>query len=59
VIFEGTETLDHHTYRRNGDHWQSFSPEDSSKEISDEIAAHLDLVEQAVATYKASGPVHS
>jgi hypothetical protein len=57
VVSEGTETLDHNTYRREGDQWQSYTPEGSLQKVSDEIAAHLDLVEQAAATYKSSGPV--
>jgi hypothetical protein len=54
---EGTETLDYNTYRREGDHWQSYAPEGTSERVSDEIAAHLDLVEQAAASRKSSGPV--
>jgi hypothetical protein len=57
IIFEGTETEDHNTYRRQGDHWQSYTPETGFQKVSDEIAAHLDLVKQAAAMYRASGQV--
>jgi hypothetical protein len=57
IIFEGTETEDHNTYRRQDNQWCSYTPDTGSQKIGDEIAAHLDLVEQAAATYKTQGPV--
>ena len=57
IIFEGIETLDQNTYRRKGDYWRSLSAEIESQEVSAETAAHLDLVEQAAAIYKASGQI--
>jgi hypothetical protein len=57
ITFDGTETLDHNTYRRIGNQWHSYTPEGGLQKVSDEIATHLDLVEQTAATYKSSGPV--
>jgi hypothetical protein len=57
IINNGIETEDHRVYRRQGDHWQSFTPETRVQKVSDELAAHLDLVGQAAATYKSSGQV--
>jgi|SRR5580704_1826620 hypothetical protein len=57
INLNGTETLDHNTYRRNGDRWESHTPEAGLQRVSDEIASHLDLVEQAATSYKSSGPV--
>jgi hypothetical protein len=57
VIKNGIETQDHNVYRRLGDQWQMRTPKVESQKASDEIAALLDLVEQAAATYKSSGQV--
>jgi hypothetical protein len=57
TIFNGIETEDHNVYRRKGDQWQSYTPESGLQKVSDELAAHLDLVEQAAAIYKNPGPV--
>jgi hypothetical protein len=57
VIFEGIETLDHNTYRRHDNLWYSFTPEVGSQKVAVEIAAHLDLVEQAATNFKSSGRV--
>src|SRR5580693_9424954 len=57
IICRGIETLDHNTYRQKGNQWQSYTPETGSQIVSDEIAAHLDLVEQTAASFKSSGPV--
>jgi hypothetical protein len=57
ISADGIETEDHNTYRRDGDKWQSYASEKESQEVSDDITAHLDLVEQAVANYKTSGRV--
>jgi len=57
TTFGGTETLDHNTYRRQGNQWQGYTPEGSLQKVSDEIAAHLDLVEQTAAAYKSTGRV--
>jgi hypothetical protein len=57
IIFEGTEPLDHNTYRQEGVHWHSSTAEKEPQEVSHKIAAHADLVEQAAASYKSCGPV--
>ena len=57
VIFEGIETLDHNTYRRQDSQWYSFTPEAGSQKVTDAIAAHLDLAEQAAAIHKTQGSV--
>jgi hypothetical protein len=57
VIFDVIETEDHNVYRRLGDHWQSYTPEAGSQKVSDEIAAHLGLVEQAAAYFKSNGRI--
>jgi hypothetical protein len=57
IIFEGNETEDHNTYRRQDNQWCSFTPEAGSQKVADEIAAHLDLAEQAAATNKSRGQV--
>jgi hypothetical protein len=57
IIFNGTEREDHNVYRRQGDQWQSYTPKAGLQKVSNELAAHLDLVEQAAATYKSSGQV--
>jgi|SRR5882762_8298391 len=57
IIHNGVETEDHDVYRRQGDQWQMQAPETRSQRVSDELAAHLDLVEQAAATYKSPGRV--
>jgi len=57
IINNGIETQDHNVYRRLGDQWQMRTPEVESQKVSDEVAAHLDLVEEAAATYKSSGQV--
>ena len=57
TIFEGTEALDHKTYRRQGDQWKSYTPEGRVEKVSDQIARHLALVEQAAANYKSLGRV--
>lgn len=57
ISVDETETEDHNTYRRDGDKWQSYTSEKESHEVSDDIAVHLDLVEQAAAHFKSSGQV--
>jgi hypothetical protein len=57
MTFDGTETLDFNTYRREESRWRSYTAEGVVEKVSDEIAAHLDLVEQAAANYKSSGQV--
>jgi hypothetical protein len=57
IINNGVETEDHSVYRRKGNQWQMQTPETSLRTVSDELAAHLDLVERAAAIYKSSGQV--
>jgi hypothetical protein len=57
IIFGGSETEDHNVYRRHGDQWHSYTPEAGLQKVSEEIAAHLDLVEQAAAIYKVTGQI--
>jgi hypothetical protein len=57
ITFKGTETLDHNAYRRIGNQWHCYATEAGLQKVSNETAAHLDLVEQAAAAYKSSGPV--
>jgi hypothetical protein len=57
ITFDGNEMLDHNTYRREGDHWQSYTPGRAPEKVSDELSAQLALVEQVAAYYKLSGPV--
>ena len=57
ITFPGIETIDPNSYRRQDDQWYSYTPEEVSQKVSDEIAAHLDLVEQAAAAHKSSGRV--
>ena len=57
VIFDVIETEDHNVYRRQGDQWRSYAPEAESQKVSDEIAVHLGLVEQAAAYFKSNGRI--
>lgn len=57
IIFGVIETEDHNVYRRLGDQWQSYTREAGSQKVSDEIAAHLGLVEQAAAYFKSNGRI--
>src|SRR5882762_11984004 len=57
IINNGVETEDHNVYRRQGNKWQMQTPETSLQTVSDELAAYLDLVDQAAAIYKSSGQV--
>jgi hypothetical protein len=57
IISDGTETEDHGVYRRQGDQWESNIPGAGLQTVTDKLSAHLDLVEQAAATYKSSGQV--
>jgi len=57
IINNGVEAEDHNAYRRQGNQWQMQTPEASLQTVSDELAAHLGLVEQAAAIYKSSGQV--
>ena len=57
IICDGTETEDHNVYRRQGDQWHSYTSEAGSQKVSDEIAMHLGLVEQAAAYFKSNGRI--
>jgi hypothetical protein len=57
VIFDVIETEDHNVCRRQGDQWKSYTPEAGSQKVSDEIAVHLGLVEQAAAYFKSNGRI--
>ena len=56
-INNGVKTEDHNVYRRQGNQWQMQTPEASLQTVSDKLSAHLDLVEQAATTHKATGQV--
>jgi hypothetical protein len=47
----GAETENHNAYRLIGDKWQSYTTEEESHEVSDEIAAHLALADQTAASF--------
>ncbi len=57
IINNGVKTEDHNVYRRQGNQWQMQTPEGGSERVSDGLATHLDLVDQAAAIYKSSGQV--
>lgn len=57
TIVAGIETLDQNEYRRQGDHWRSFTLATGFRKVGEELAEHLNLVEQAAAAYKSSGQV--
>jgi hypothetical protein len=57
IIFGVIETEDHNVYRRQGDQWECYTPETGSQRVSDEIALHLGLVEQAAAYFKSNGRI--
>ena|ERR1039457_290426 len=57
LTYPGIETIDPNSYRRQDDQWYSYTPEEVSQKVSDEIAAHLNLVEQAAVAYKSSGRI--
>src|SRR5258708_1262194 len=57
TIFDGIEAFDKNAYRRQGDRRQSCKTGKGFQTVGDEMAAHLDLVEQAAPAFKCSAPV--
>ncbi len=57
ISIDGAETADYNIYRRQGDQWDCVAPDGEVMRVSEEIGRHLNLAEQAAASYIAVGPV--